>query len=221
MAAAVLMFTLLFAGLAEFGRVLIAREQARTAADAASLAASYSDVMRWVNVDIKTDRGEKVVCDEFGCWCESCGTVTVNRTGLERDLIDRGGWRDYCAPPCSCSDTVDCWYEIKDRWVEYKQSSSTETANAFLALNLPDQGEDAWLSRGSPIVHDSNDKDFPASVTVYVKTKIKSLFPGLWGVFSDSYETEVCSQAGTFYRDPKAGDKWRKAPPDACWQDVQ
>lgn len=220
MAAAVLMFTLLFAGLAEFGRVLIAREQARTAADAASLAASYSDVMRWVNVDIKTDRGEKVVCDEFGCWCESCGTVTVNKTGLERDLIDRRGWRDYCAPPCSCSDTVDCWYEIKDRWVEYNQSSSRETADAFLALNLPDQGENIWLSRGSPIVHgDRSDKYFP-SVVVYAKTEVRSLFPGLFGVFSDRYTTEVCSQSGTFYYDPNA-DKWRKPPPDACWEDLQ
>ncbi len=215
MAVFVIVLTLLFAGLVEFGRFLILKEQTQTASDAAALAASYSGVKRWVNIDVKTDRGETRVCDcdENGCtcWCEPCGIHTKNVTGLERDLIDGGGWKNYCVPPCSCGGG-SCWYVIKKRWVEYSQQHSRETAEAFALVNLPDQAEDVWLSRGSPKIRSD-----VASVVVYLKSRARSLFPNLFGVFSESYETETCSEAATFYYDPKTG-KWRKVPEDACWK---
>lgn len=60
MAACVLFFTLLFAGVVEFGRYLIAREQLQTAADAAALASVVADaaVERQVEIQVATDRGE-------------------------------------------------------------------------------------------------------------------------------------------------------------------
>jgi Flp pilus assembly protein TadG len=54
----ILVFTLLFVGLAEFGKWLIVKEQTQTAADAAALAASSSGVHRWVKIDVVTDRGK-------------------------------------------------------------------------------------------------------------------------------------------------------------------
>lgn len=219
MAVLVVVLTLLFAGLAEFGRYLILREQTQTASDAAALAASYSNVRRKVKIDVITDRGEREVCDcdESGCtcWCEGCGTVTKHVTGYEKDLIDNEGWRAYCVPPCSCGGG-SCWYEIKDRWVEYSPSYSRDTAEAFALLNTPDQAKDVWLDR--LVVHgDRSDKYYP-SVVAYVKSRMGSLFPGLFGVFPGDYQTETCSQGDTFYIVPGTG-KWRKAPPDACWKD--
>jgi hypothetical protein len=213
MAVLVIVLTLLFAGLVEFGRFLILKEQTQTASDAAALAASYSGVKKWVNIDVITDRGNKTVycCDEDGCYpcgCEPCGIRTENVTGLEKDLINGGEWEDYCVPPCSCGGG-SCWYVIKKRWVEYSQQHSQDAAEAFALVNLPDQAEDVWLNRGSPkIRHDV------ASVVVYLKSRARSLFPNVFGA---SYETETCSEAATFYYDPKTG-KWRKAPEDACWK---
>ncbi|MCL6558068.1 MAG: hypothetical protein K6U74_04550 [Firmicutes bacterium] len=45
-----------------------------------------------------------------------------NVTGDERQLIDENGWRDFCAPECSCGGG-NCWFEIKDRWVTYDITS--------------------------------------------------------------------------------------------------
>ncbi|MGQ9713085.1 MAG: hypothetical protein ACUVRC_10645, partial [Desulfotomaculales bacterium] len=81
------------------------------------------------------------------------------------------------------------------------------------------------------------------SVTVYGRGWVKSLFfediskfggfLGLSGdIFRPFYTADVCGQGDTFYRDartqegkhygPLAGiGKWRKPPPDACWEDVQ
>lgn len=215
MAVFVVVLALLFAGLAEFGRFLILKEQTQTASDAAALAASYSNAKRKVNVDVITDRGDKVVCDKDGCWCEGCGTVTRNVTGYEKDLIDGGGWQAYCLPPCSCGGG-SCWYVIRDRWVEYSQDYSQDTAESVAQLNIPDQAKDIWLEK--LVIHGNrNDKYYP-SVVAYVKSSMRSLFPGLFGAFPENYQTETCSQGDTFYKDPKTG-KWQKAPPDACWKD--
>lgn len=214
MAVLVVALTALFAGLVEFGRFLLLKEQTQTASDAAALAASYSGVKRWVNIDVITNKGKEVVycCDEDGCWacgCESCGIHTENVVGLERDLIDGGGWRNYCVPYCDCGGG-SCRYVIKRRWVKHSQRHSREAATAFALVNLPDQAEDIRLSRNSPKIRGSAE-----SVVVYLKSRMKSLFPNIFG---KGFEAETCSEAATFYRDPKTG-KWRKAPEDACWKD--
>ncbi|WP_081328475.1 pilus assembly protein TadG-related protein [Neomoorella thermoacetica] len=122
-AAVVVMLTLLFAGVAEFGRALIIREQTQTASDAAALAAATSGVHRWVKIDVVTDRGQEEHCSKDTCWCSSCGTVTISGiVGDERRLIDEGGWRDFCAPPCSCGGG-SCWFNVDDRWVTYDITS--------------------------------------------------------------------------------------------------
>jgi len=89
----VFLLCILWAGTVEYGRWLIAKEQAQTAVDAASLAAATSGVQRWVRIDIVTDRGEEEFCSMDACWCEDCGTVRMNVVGNERELIDEGGWR--------------------------------------------------------------------------------------------------------------------------------
>lgn len=129
MTAAVLLFTLLFAGLAEYGRVLIVREQLQTAADAASLGASISGVHRWVRITVTTDRGEEEHCTSDGnggttCTCDPCGETSVTVVGDERRLLDEGGWRDFVMPYCSCGGG-DEWFEIRDRWVTYDVTSAS------------------------------------------------------------------------------------------------
>lgn len=214
MAAVCVALTVLFAGACEFGRYLLVRERTQTAADAAALAASLSGVQRWVKVDVYSDRGESVVCDEDTCWCESCGITVRTATGKEKDLIDDEGWRDYCEPPCSCGGG-SCWYEIADRWVVYNQADMERTMEAIYAENDP-PGIGSWIFRS--VVHKDRSDPFYPSITVYARTAVESLFPGLFGVFPDQYQTDVCAQGGTFYKDPKT-EKWVKAPPRACWND--
>ncbi|WP_027718971.1 TadE/TadG family type IV pilus assembly protein [Desulfovirgula thermocuniculi] len=363
MAAVCVALTLLFAGVCEFGRFLLVREQTQTAADAAALAAATSGVHRWVKIDVVTDRGEEEHCDEDSCWCSSCGTVRIaGIVGDERRLIDEDGWRDFCVPPCSCGGD-DCWFEIDDRWVTYDITSGVwgtdwaqisrleadlteavrqalawkaypyqgtvsamlsgrnlygirsllasfsdwwsawkdvtgcgeccsecywcggecyesceccnicyseasaaynkvsgklgwvdrvinqinsikwansrggpaamemfadDAAHAFFLANYPPHAESSWIWK--LMVHAARNDPFYPSVTVYGRSLIASLFPGLFGVFPDSYATDVCAQGDTFYRDPATQPgrhygslndvgKWVKAPPQACWQD--
>lgn len=207
-------------GIVDFGRVMILREQTQTAADAASLAASLSGVQRMVKVNVYTDRGEKEVCscDETGCtcWCEECGVTVHTVTGLEKDLVDNEGWRMYCDPPCSCSSDVTCWFDITDRWVKYDPAASRTAADSFFAANAPQDAVSAWLTRLN--VHASRNDPFYPAVTAYGRAVIKSLFPGLFNVFPDTYGTDACSQGDTFYKDPRS-NKWIDAPPDACWKE--
>lgn len=237
MAILAVVLTLCFAGLVEFGRVLIAREELQTGADAASLAAAYSGANRYVKVEVVTDLGERRECDtdcwwecddqgncdrecDTDCWCEDCGIVTRTVTGPERDLIDNGGWQDYCAEPCDpyrC-ENGSCDYEIEKRWLKYERRHSESAAEAFVFLNSPSQAETAWLTHNSPRVYNEGEKYYP-SVTVYAKARVKSLFAGLFGAFPESYETEVCAQGGTFYKTLSGGRS--EVPEDACWKDIQ
>ncbi|MGB9849109.1 MAG: TadE/TadG family type IV pilus assembly protein [Moorellaceae bacterium] len=219
-AIAVVMLAVTVLAIVDFGRVMILREQAQTAADAASLAASLSGVMRMVKVNVYTDRGEKVVCscDDSGCscWCEGCGITVHTVTGLERDLIDNDGWTMYCDPPCSCSQSVECWFDITDRWVVYDPAASRHAAESFLTANTPGEALSWWLTRLN--VHAYRNDPYYPSVTAYARAVIQSLFPGLFNAFPDTYGTDVCSQGDTFYKDPRS-KKWVDAPPDACWKD--
>lgn len=214
MAVVVVVMSILFAATAEFGRYLIAREQAQTAADAASLASALSGVKRWVRVDVTTDRGEEEYCDEFGCWCDSCGTHTVSVVGEEAKLVEDGGWMNYCVPECSCGGG-DCWFTIRDRWVTYAPVSY-KTAEDMCLANLPEQAEHSYVRKTN--IHSQRGDPYYPSVTVYVRSYLKSLFPGFLGIFPSGYVIDACSQGDTFYRDPQTG-KWSKAPPDACWKD--
>ena len=226
----VIVLAVLFAGVVEFGRFLILKEKTQTASDAAAVAASSSAVEKWVKINVSTDRGDETVCvcDDTGCdcWCEWCGITSRTVTGTERELIDHGGWRDYCVPFCDCTDG-DCWFEIKDRWVTYgtSRASSYQIADLFYQANAPEESYDSWINRMR--VHASKNCPYYPSVTVYGKSSILSMFSGLLPYY---YTTETCSQGITFYRDPKTQEgmhygpvtgqgKWIKPPPDACWRD--
>jgi len=146
--------TLMFAGVCEFGRYLVMREQTQTAADAAALAGAVSGVHRWVKIDVTTNRGKETVCDEESCWCEPCGEVTIHDTvGDERRLIDEGMWRDFCAPPCDCGGD-NCWFQIKDRWVTYDIPSGapwgTDPAEIQEAEGTPPGGRWRFSSSTGP-----------------------------------------------------------------------
>ena len=135
----ILFIMILVAGMAEFGRVMIVREQLQTAADAASLSAAASGTHRQVEIKVITDRGSRLICDKDGnCSCSRCGTVTRGPfKGDETDLIDQGGWSDYCVETCSGCPGSDCWFELVSRDLMYdnkwmgKKMSSGELNNAL------------------------------------------------------------------------------------------
>lgn len=117
----ILAIVILFAGMTEVGRVMIAREQLQTAADAASLSAAGSGTHRQVEIKVITNRGSRLKCDKDGnCTCSPCGTVTRGPfKGDETDLIDKGEWRDYCVDPCTGCPGSDCWFELVSRNIMY------------------------------------------------------------------------------------------------------
>lgn len=105
-AAIVIILVLLFVALSEYGRYLIMREQTQTAADAAALAGA-SGVIRYVTIEVVTERGSEEECEPdndggWDCYCVSCGTVRKEVTGTETELIDEEKWKDYVWPPCDC-----------------------------------------------------------------------------------------------------------------------
>jgi len=214
LAVVVLVLVLLFAGLMEYGRYLILREQTQTATDAAALAAAISGVERWVKISVYTDRGDGLVCDETGCWCSPCGIVKETVVGKERELIDEGGWERYTHPELECScGGLRTWYVIEDRWVKYQPGKPEQAATAFFEANEPTFSEEARI-RSTTVHSDQNDPYYP-SVVVRAEAFLKSLWAGFMNVFPDRYKANTCSQAGTFYRDAQTG-KWAKTPEDAC-----
>ena len=140
-----LAITIIFAGMVEFGRVMIVREQLQTAADAAALAAAGSGTHRQVTISVTTDLGQfQPPPDEEGNAppCEDCGIVTRSGiTGDETDLIDNGEWRDYCAEPCDCGGG-DCWFSIESRELMYDTYSMGTRYTAQQLNNAVQQATD-------------------------------------------------------------------------------
>ena len=190
-AAACLIFTLLFMGVAEFGRWLIVKEQAQTSADAAAIAGSISGIRSVVTLQIN---------DAIK------GTLTV--TGDERSLIGQGDWTKYCY----AYGVFPCSYKITDRRIEYNENRAKKAADTFLAMN-PTQGKS---SLKSVKVHGNKSDPYYPSVVISIATKLKTMFPNS-DLFADEYNFEVLSQGDTFFKDPDTG-KWSKAPPDATWE---
>jgi len=187
-AAACLIFTFLFMGIVEFGRWLLVKEQAQTAADAAALAGAVSGIRSIVTLQI--DDAIK-------------GKFTV--TGNERSLIGQGDWTKYCY---ACG-VFPCSYKVIDRRIEYNTNDTKKAVDTFLAMN-PTKGNSRL--KNIKIHGNKNDPYFP-SVVVSVATKLKTMFPNS-NLFPSEYNFEVLSQGDTFFKDPATG-KWSKAPPDA------
>jgi hypothetical protein len=212
-AAACLIFTFLFMGIAEFGRWLLAKEQAQTSADAAALASSVSGIRSIVTLGITgyyiRPYVVTIIDEETGNEYTETRYKTVYRTfsktGYERSLIDQEGWKDVCYS----RGYVPYDYKIADRYVEYNVNTSEKAASIFLAEN-PTQGNSEIKS--VKVHGDKNDPYYP-SVVVSVVTKLKTMFPNS-GLFSGEYNIETVSQGDTFFKDPTTG-KWSKAPPDA------
>lgn len=121
----ILVISLLFAGLVEFGRIMLVREELQTAADSAALAGAGSGTHRYVKINVVTDRGQYTSCCGKDCdpCCHSCSTVTIRGiVGNESDLIDKGDWRSFCVPPCDCGGG-DCYLELVDRHLMYDTHS--------------------------------------------------------------------------------------------------
>lgn len=229
MAFFVVIMTLLFAGLAEFGRYLVLKEQLQTAGDAAALAGIIAGGKRHVKIEVTSDPGltwrserdcytdsNNITHCHTHHWCESCGEVSTQTVvGEERDLIDNGGWSDYCKPPCGDCGGYSCDYKLIDRWVEYEKGSFEASSDDVFYSNPVDQATHVEIER--KVVKDGS-KDSAPYVLIYAKAKMKSLFAGLFGIFPDSYTVRTCSQGDTSYIDPNTGE-WVNAPPDACWKD--
>ena len=126
----ILVISILFAGMVEFGRIMLVREQLQTAADSAALAGAGSGTHRYVKINVVTDRGQKVVCGKEDCWCSGCSTIRIrNIVGDEKTLIDEGDWRNFCVPECSCGGG-DCWFELVSRDLMY-DTHSVNTAGGW------------------------------------------------------------------------------------------
>jgi hypothetical protein len=187
-AAACLIFTLLFMGIAEYGRWLLTKEQTQTSADAAALAGSVSGIRCIVTLQVNDPiKG------------------TFNLTGDERTLIGQGDWVKHCYS----YGTFPCSYKVISRDIVYDENTARNAADKFQAMN-PTQGDSKL--KGMVVHGDKNDPYYP-SVVVSVTTKLKTMFPGQ---FSDEYNIKTVSQGDTFFRDPATG-KWSKAPPDATY----
>jgi len=124
----VILFMILTMGLVEFGRMMIYREKLQTAADAASLAGATTEVHRWVQLKVTTDRGQRTHCYSCGngdtcCKCVNCGTVSRTTPWMEeKDLIENGDWTNFCYPPCDCGGG-DCRFKVLARKVTYDITS--------------------------------------------------------------------------------------------------
>ncbi len=223
-ASVMIVILLLLAGMVDFGRYLIVREKLQTAADAAALASSTSEVKRMVNIDVITDRGDKTnyYWDGSGQMvrsCKPCGTETVNVVGEEAELIDNEGWREYCADPCDCCG-ASYSYKINKRWVEYEEHKTGrgDTAEEFFQANLEANGLTREITK--LIAYDEPNHPAYPSVVVYATTDINSLFEGLFNVFPEKYTTNVCAQGNTYYhKDPYDPNSWQEPPEDYCWID--
>ncbi|ACX51907.1 hypothetical protein Adeg_0762 [Ammonifex degensii KC4] len=228
MSALCVVLALLFVGLSEFGRWLIAREQAQVAADAAAHAAVLSGGERMVKLRIYREPGAmyETCCPcEDGCCtcCEDCGDYEIVVTGTAKHLLDEGGWyTDYYGEvcgPCDCGCSMN--YEILDHWVRFDAPVGEAAAEAYFQANYPEQ---AYLAGKRPVKFYDRTSPYGPSAVVYAWYRVKSLFPRLFGVFPDDYGGVVCAQADAFYRDYE-GDRYisdkykRRAPECACWKD--
>lgn len=175
--------TVLFAGMTEVGRVMIAKEQLQTAADAASLSAAASGTHRQVKIKVITDRGSRLQCDEDGnCWCSRCGTVTRGPfEGDETELLDQGGWRDYCVEPCPGCPGNDCWFELVDRDIMYdnqwmgSKMTETELNNSLNENTMYAKENLAWSvpERYEGIVKAIVRNDTLEEISKYLRTQIQ------------------------------------------------
>lgn len=217
-ASVMIVIFVLFAGMVDFGRYLIIREKMQTAADAAALASSTSEVKRMVNITVTTDRGNAHHCNKYRCWCSGCGTVEHTVEGEEVQLIDNEGWRVYIAPYCSCGGG-SANYVINKRWVVYdNKTGSGDTADKYFQANMTASGLTGKITK--LITYDDPNHPAYPSVDVYATTEINSLFKDLWKVFPAKYTTDVCAQASTYYhKNVNDSDSWQKPPEDYCWVD--
>ncbi|RKO66392.1 pilus assembly protein TadG-related protein [Desulfofundulus salinus] len=197
----------------DFARYKAASEKLQTADDAAALAAAMT-ADRYVTLEI--DMGEYTTCcgdEECDPCCRSCGTTVVS--GLERDLIDNGGWEKYC---CDCGG---CSYTILDRWVEFRGSKAFTAAETMFELNRPAemdaaQGGDARIT-GITVYDDRHSPYYP-SVVVRTFGRVKTLALNFLDRFApgnfDYLSANRCGQGGTFYYD--LNGRWHRAAEDAC-----
>jgi len=218
----VIILTIIFAGMVDIGRLLIAREQNQTATDSAALASSSSNVKRMVYIIVDTTERyyQTTCCDDDGC--SPCGrpddpfNVHKVAMGTEKYLIDEEGWKNYCVPD-TWSYKCDSFRMVK-RWIKYDEvaKSRDEVAESFYQANMSQQSGQI----NKVVVYGDDNQDHPAypSVIVYATVKIKSLFPGLFNTFPEEYQTTNCSQGSTYYKDNKTG-KLINPPADWCWQD--
>ena len=77
-----IVLAILFAGMVDFGRVLLIREQNQTATDAAALASSMSDVKKMVEISVlTTDRYYRDTCP-----VRRCSTDSIRKNDMLDDL---------------------------------------------------------------------------------------------------------------------------------------
>ncbi|MEW6541927.1 MAG: Tad domain-containing protein [Bacillota bacterium] len=198
---------LLFAGLAtDFARLWVAREDLRTAVDAAALAGSL-EAQRMVKITV--GQGEWVCTTSadgvVSCSCEWKPPRTM--TGAEAHLIDRGGWRQH---------RCDYFLGIERRWIEYPASART-VAQETLDVNWPRfMRPEAGGAKTSESVEIFRSGSQYPSVRVRAAGTMDTTLLKVAGI--ESLAAADCGQAGTFYERIEGGRKQGENPPpgDAC-----
>lgn len=198
---------LLFAGLAtDFARLWVAREDLRTAVDAAALAGSL-EAQRYVTITVQDGYCE-TCCDEDSCWCCCVCNPSYSITGTERRLIDQGGWRR--------GTCCDGFYGIQRRWIEYPSSTGT-VALQTLDMNWPRfMRPEAGGAMTSREVNWFQSGPRSPSVQVRASGTMDTTFLKIANI--ESLATAKCGQAATFYERIEGGYRLGRnpAPADAC-----
>jgi hypothetical protein len=164
----------LFAGLAvDIARAWVAREELKTAVEAASLAGALNGE-KHVELTVRRAHQECSV-DEDGrthCRCVTDGIITVR--GTEEELIDEKGWRR-----SSCDKLLG--YE--NRWIEYPSDTKSLT-ETVLDLNWPGlMSAGGGGTRGSSTVDVyGSSSEYGPSVVVEADGAVKTTFLNIIGI---------------------------------------
>lgn len=183
----VLLLTMLLvlAGIgADLARMWVAREQAQTAVDAASLAGALN-AERYVTVRVEKGYYDYWT-DSDGHTHKKCATSgTVNRSGLEEYMIKERGWKHH---PC------DKYIGIHDRWVEYP-ANTEQISRQLLKINYPSLIDEP-VEEEIKVFRQEGNKYYP-SVVSQLRGKIHTTFLKVAGI--DELKLDSDSQSTTFY----------------------
>lgn len=185
----------------DFGRAWAAREQLRTAVDAASLAGAGQTDRR---VTAAVQPGYiQTVCDENSCY-ETCALrpYLEDRSGYESDIIGKQKWKE---------NKCDKLIGLRERTLVFTGAEQS-AARDMLEENWPSMLEPTTTS---VTAYSNPDSPHYPSVVVTAGGKFKTDILGAFGIKEISIKR--ASQSGVFYEEIRDGWNYgrNKAPKPA------